>query len=98
MSGRRLRRKFSWQFKAEVVAQMVRGASVAELSAKHSIKPGVLYRWRNEAAQMLESAQAMCEAVNRKHQKLEREVHGLRKQRAVFNQAFGGAGPQNATK
>ncbi len=43
MSGRGLRRRFSRQFKADIVKQMlVKGASVAKLSAEHGIKPGVL--------------------------------------------------------
>ncbi len=98
MSRRRLRRKFSRQFKADIVTQMMRGTSVAQLAQRNDIKPGVLHRWRNEAERVLATAMVGNAAQQRKVRKLEREVGCLKEQRAVFRKAFSGAGPRNATK
>ncbi len=98
MSGRRLRRKFSRQFKADIVTQMLRGTSVAQLAQRNDIKPGVLYRWRNEAERALATAMVGDAAQQRKVRKLEREMGYLKEQRAFFRKAFSGAGPRNATK
>ncbi len=98
MSGRRQRRKFSRQFKADVVTQMLMGTSVAQLSQGNDIKPGVLYRWRNEAKRALATAMVGDAAQQRKVRKLESEVGYLKEQRAVFRKEFSGAGPRNATE
>ncbi len=98
MSGRGRRRHFSRQFKADIVKQMLRGASVAQLSQWDGIKPGALYRWRNEAERVLDAAPVADAAQQSKIRKLEREVSDLKEQRMVFKMAFGGASPRNASK
>ncbi len=77
MSGRRQRRKFSRQFKADVVTQMLMGTSVAQLSQGNDIRPGVLCRCRNEAEQALATDLVGDAAQQRKIRKLEREVGNL---------------------
>ncbi len=89
MNRRVLRRKFSQQFKADVVTQMLRGASVDKLSEEHGIKTEVLYRWRNEAERVLKTELAGDASQQRKYQELKRELRELRKQQEVFKLGSG---------
>jgi transposase len=44
------RRKFSAEFKAQIVLEVLTGkSSVAELARKHKIKDAMIYDWRSEA-------------------------------------------------
>ena len=42
------RRKFTAEFKAEVVRRLELGASVAEVARACEVNPNVLHRWRRE--------------------------------------------------
>ncbi len=71
MSGRSLRRKFSRQFKVDIVEQMLaEGYSVAKLSAKHEIKPGLLYHRSNDDVRVVDPVLTRYEAVLRENLKL----------------------------
>ncbi len=87
MSGRG--RRFSRQFKADILKQMLRGASVAKLSEEQGIKTEVLYRWRNEAERVLKTELAGDASKQRKYQKLKRELRDLQKQQEVFKLGSG---------
>ncbi len=91
MRGRRQRRKFSRQFKADVVTQMLRGTSVAQLSQGNDIKPGVQYRWLRRGGTGAGNGYGRDAAQQGKIRKLEREVGYLKEQQAVFRKAFSGA-------
>ncbi len=77
--------------------QMLSGASIAKLSKEHSIKPGVLYRWRNEAARELGPAMAKLEVAKRENQKLQREMRHLQEQQEVFKIASDWYDQQDST-
>jgi transposase len=60
--ARRKRRKFTPEFKAQVVLEVISGAKTqAEIARQHQIKPDIITRWRR---QFVENAASLFEKGN----------------------------------
>ena len=69
------RRKFSPEFKAQVVLEVISGAKTqAEIARQHQIKPDLITRWRR---QFLENAASLFERGNRRDGAAEAQIAEL---------------------
>jgi len=69
------RRKYSPEFKAQVVLEIISGAKTqAEIARQHRIKPDLLVRWRR---QFLENAATIFERGNQHNGEAETQIAEL---------------------
>src|SRR5689334_13002553 len=93
MAERRTRRRFTAEFKAEAVEQLLDGGKgLAEVAAELGLSPGQLSGWRNEhlaagSAKALAARKAELQRLKRENKLLEEEVEILRKAAAFFARA-----------
>jgi transposase len=73
--ARRKRRKFTPEFKAQVVLEVISGAKTqAEIARQHQIKPDIITRWRR---QFLQNAASLFESSNRRNGAAEAQIAEL---------------------
>lgn len=69
------RRKFTPEFKAQVVLEVISGAKTqAEISRQHQLKPDLITRWRR---QFLENAASLFERGNSRDGSVEAQIAEL---------------------
>ena len=69
------RRKYSPEFKAEVVLEIISGARTqAEVARQHRIKPDLIMHWRR---QFLENAASLFERGNQRDREVEARIAEL---------------------
>lgn len=69
------RRKYSPEFKAQVVLEIISGAKTqAEIARQHRIKPDLIARWRR---QFLENASSIFERGNQRNGEAEARIAEL---------------------
>jgi transposase len=92
MAGKRTRRRFTAEFKAEAVKRLEGGKGLSEVATELGLSPGQLSTWRNEhlaagSAEALaarKAEQAELQRLKRENKRLEEEVEILRKAAAFF--------------
>ena len=93
MAGRRTRRRFTAEFKAEAVKRLLEGGrGLSEVATELGLSPGQLGAWRNErlaagsaeALAQRKAEQAETQRLKREVKRLEEEVEILRKAAAFF--------------
>ena len=93
MAERRKRRRFTAEFKAQVVERLLEGGKgLSEVATELGLSPGQLNAWRNDhlaagpaaalAARKAEQAEML--RLKRENKRLEEEVEILRKAAAFF--------------
>ena len=93
MAEKRTRRRFTAEFKAEVVKRLLEGGKgLSEVATELGLSPGQLGAWRNghlaagsaEALAQRKAEQAELQRLKRENKRLEEEVEILRKAAAFF--------------
>ena len=93
MAGKRTRRRFTAEFKAQAVKRLLEdGKALSEVATELGLSPGQLSQWRTEhlaagsaaalAARKAEQAEML--RLKRENKRLEEEVEILRKAAAFF--------------
>jgi len=94
MAEKQTRRKFSKQYKLDVIAQSYQRENIKELADELGIRPELIYRWRAEYREAPEESfpgngvvkQSADQAELRR---LERENADLRTERDILKKAIG---------
>ena len=93
MAGKRTRRRFTAEFKAQAVKRLLEdGKALAEVATELGLSPGQLSQWRTEhlaagsaaALATRKAEQAEMLRLKRENKRLEEEVEILRKAAAFF--------------
>ena len=93
MAEKRIRRRFTAEFKAEAVRRLLEGGrGLSEVATELGLSPGQLGAWRNErlaagsaeALAQRKAEQAETQRLKREVKRLEEEVEILRKAAAFF--------------
>jgi transposase-like protein len=93
MAGKRPRRRFTAEFKAQAVKRLLEdGKALAEVATELGLSPGQLSQWRTEhlaagsaaALATRKAEQAEMLRLKRENKRLEEEVEILRKAAAFF--------------
>lgn len=82
-------RKYSDEFKREVVAQAASGRSIAQLARELDLSPGLIYKWR-ERYQVVDDRLAPSEArvEAAEVRRLQRELEVVRQERDILKKAI----------
>ena len=90
MAGKRTRRRFTAEFKAQTVKRLLEGGKgLSEVVTELGLSPGQLSLWRNEhlvagSAEALAQRKAELQRLKRENKRLEEEVEILKKAAAFF--------------
>ena len=90
MAGKRTRRRFTTEFKAQSVKRLLEGGKgLSEVATELGLSPGQLSLWRNEhlvagSAEALAQRKAELQRLKRENKRLEEEALILKKAAAFF--------------
>lgn len=82
-------RRYSDEYKREVVAQAASGRNITQLGRELGISPGLIYKWRERyrvVDERLEPSEARAEAAEIR--RLKRELEVVRQERDILKKAI----------
>jgi transposase len=82
-------RRYSDEFKQEVVAQAASGRNIAQLARELDLSPGLIYKWRERYRVVdarLEASEGRAEAAEVR--RLKRELEVVRQERDILKKAI----------